>query len=254
VYCGPQFSSKWSSETNTPINTPADEKRKKFKEYIFERASQLKHVYLAGGEPLLMKENLEFLQLLQKVNPDVNLRVNTNLSNVDTGIFDLVCTFKNVHWTVSVETTEQEYEYIRYGGTWQHFVDNLLTIKQLNHKISFNMLYFLLNARSLFDCVDFLKSHEFHNNSFIVGALSGPEFLDIRNLPDVELDIVKSKLQTRIDESPGFLLENGYKNLLNYIKKPMKKNLALSIEQLKIMDQRRGINSKDIFKNLYQYE
>ena len=63
-----------------------------------------------------------------------------------------------------------------------------------------------------------------------------------------------NKLQTRINESPGFLLENSYKNLLNYIQKPMEKNLALSFKQLKIIDQSRGTNSKDIFKNLYQYE
>lgn len=254
VYCGPEFSSKWASERNIIINTPDDIKREKFKNYIFERAGQLKHVYLAGGEPLLMKENLEFLQLLKQKNPDVNLRINTNLSKVDTGIFNLVCEFKNVHWIVSLETIEHEYEYIRYGGTWQHFLDNLDIINKLNHKISFNMLYFLLNSQSLFDCVDFLKKKKFHSNSFIIGALLGPGHFDIRHLPQSELEIAKSKLQTRINESSGFLLENSYKNLLNYIQKPMEKNLALSFEQLKIIDQSRGISSKDIFKNLYQYE
>lgn len=254
VYCGPEFSSKWASELDIMIKTPADIKKEKFKNYIFERAGQLKHVYLAGGEPLLMKENLEFLQLLKEKNPDVNLRINTNLSKVDTGIFNLVCEFKNVHWTISLETIEHEYEYIRYGGSWQHFLDNLNVIKKLNHKISFNMLYFLLNSQSLFDCIDFLKSHEFHNNSFIVGALTGPAQFDVRHLPQIELAIAKSKLQTRINESPGFLLENSYKNLLNYIQIPMEKNLALSFEQLKIIDQSRGLNSKHIFKSLYQYE
>ena len=254
VYCCPEFSSKWASERNIIINTPADVKREKFKNYIFERAGQLKHVYLAGGEPLLMKENLEFLQLLKEKNPDVNLRINTNLSKVDTGIFNLICEFKNVHWIVSVETIEHEYEYIRYGGTWQHFLDNLDIINKLDHKISFNMLYFLLNSQSLFNCVDFLKKKNFHNNSFIIGALLGPNHFDIRHLPQSELEIAMSKLQTRINESPGFLLENSYKNLLNYIQKSMEKNLALSFEQLKIIDQSRGTNSKDIFKNLYQYE
>ena len=121
VYCDPVFSSKWASERNVVIKTPEDQKREAFKQYIFQRAGQLKHVYLAGGEPLLMKENLEFLQLLKQVNPDINLRINTNLSHTDTQIFDLICTFKNVHWIVSVETIEQEYEYIRYGGSWSEF-------------------------------------------------------------------------------------------------------------------------------------
>ena len=171
VYCSEQFSSKWADELNIKIETPADKQLSDFQEYIYRHAKNLKHVYLAGGEPLLMKENLK---LLRELNPDVNLRINTNLSKVDTGVFDAVCQFKNVHWTVSVETTEDEFEYIRFGGRWQDFLDNLTTIRKLNHKISFNMIWFLLNYNSVFECVDYLKGLGFHNNSFIIGALLNP--------------------------------------------------------------------------------
>jgi len=61
VYCGPQFSSKWSSELNIHLATPSDQQKESFKDYIMDRAHQLKHVYMAGGEPLLMKENLKKL-------------------------------------------------------------------------------------------------------------------------------------------------------------------------------------------------
>jgi len=77
VYCGPEFSSKWASELNQQQTTPTDQQRAQFKKYIFEHATRLKHVYLAGGEPLLMRENLE---LLDQLDPDVNLRINTKLS------------------------------------------------------------------------------------------------------------------------------------------------------------------------------
>ena len=251
VYCGPEFSSKWASERAVTIMTPIDNQLEKFKQYIFERAPQLKHVYLAGGEPLLMKENLEFLQLLKKTNPNVNLRINTNLSKVDTGIFDLVCEFKKVHWIVSVETIEQEYEYIRHGGSWSDFITNLHVINRLGHKISFNMLYFLLNYRSIFVCIDYLKQLGFHNNSFIVGNLLQPEYLNIRHLPDSELEKVKKQLMDKINERPGYLLENGYRNVLQYIDQPMQKNLKDSLAQLKQLDIRRGLDSTKIFKDLY---
>ena len=254
VYCSPEFSSKWANEHNTVIHTPTDQKREAFKQYIFDRAGQLKHVYLAGGEPLLMKENLEFLQLLKKVNPKVNLRINTNLSRVDTRIFDLICEFKNVHWIVSVETLEQEYEYIRYGGTWKDFVDNLQVIKQLDHKISFNMLHFLLNHLSIFDCVDYLSGQGFHNNSFIIGPVTGPAYLNIRHLPDNVLNSVKKILTDRINKQPGYLLENGYKNMLTHLDQPFVKDLTGSFEKIADMDQRRKLNSKTIFKDLYKEE
>jgi sulfatase maturation enzyme AslB (radical SAM superfamily) len=254
VYCNPEFSSKWASEREVTMLTPSAQQVEKFKSYIFDRASQLKHVYLAGGEPLLMKENLEFLELLKQVNPDVNLRINTNLSKVDTRIFDTICTFKNVHWIVSIETIESEYEYIRYGGVWQDFVDNLQIIKQLNHKISFNMLHFLLNHFSIFDCVDYLSAQGFHNNSFIIGALTGPAYLNIRHLPENVLNSVKKILADRISDRPGYLLENGYQNMLRHLDQSFEKDLAGSFEKIAKLDQRRKLDSRAIFKDLYKEE
>jgi len=249
VYCGPDFSSKWANELNVIRSTPTDEQQEKFKEYIFKHAKNLKHVYLAGGEPLLMKENLE---LLQKLNPNVNLRINTNLSKVDTGVFDAVCQFKNVHWTVSAETTEDEFEYIRFGGKWQDFLDNLNIIRQLDHKISFNMLWFLLNYDSVFGCVDYLKGLGFHNNSFVISALLTPDYLNIRHLPENVLNSLELKLQSKIDENPGYLLEDSYRNMLHYIAQPIEKNLKNSFEQLATMDNRRGVDSSKIFTELYK--
>jgi len=248
TYCGPRFSSKWADELNTQQQVPTDKQRADFKEYIFRHAKQLKHVYLAGGEPLLMKENLELLDLL---DPDVNLRINTNLSKVDTRVFDRICEFKNVHWIVSVETIEEEFEYIRYGGKWTDFLDNLTAIKQRDHKISFNMLHFILNYQTIFGCVDYLTGLGFHNNSFIIGPLLTPEHLNIRHLPDSVLQSVKETLVERISKQPGYLLEDSYKNMLNYLDQPIVKDFAGSLEQLYILDQRRNLDSSKIFKDLY---
>ena len=249
VYCGPQFSSKWADELNVKTETPSEEQQEQFKQYIYKHARQLKHVYLAGGEPLLMKENLE---LLKELNPKVNLRINTNLSKVDTGVFDAVCQFKNVHWTVSAETVEEEFEYIRFGSKWKDFLDNLATIRKLDHKISFNMLWFLLNYDSVFDYVDYLKGLGFHNNSFIIGALLTPDYLNIRHLPKNVLNLLKTKLELQINKQPGYLLEDSYRNMLHYIEQPFEPNLINSFETLATMDQRRGVDSSKIFTELYK--
>lgn len=249
VYCSPQFSSKWANEMNIRTEVPTEKQQEEFQEYIYNNAKNLKHVYMAGGEPLLMKENLE---LLQKLNPDVQLRINTNLSKVDTQVFDTVCNFKNVHWTVSVESIEDEFEYIRYGGQWKDFLENLAMIQQRSHKISFNMLYFLLNYDSLFNCVDYFKVLGFHNNSFIIGALLQPDYLNIRHLPNGVLQSIKYKLESKINNRPGYLLEDSYRNLLYYIQQPFNKNLNNSFDQLKLLDRRRNLDSSKIFKDLYK--
>lgn len=251
IYCGPECSSRLATELGVVIEQPSAERIREMKTYIFNNAHQLKHVYLAGGEPLLMKENLELLELLKQVNPDVNLRINTNLSKVDTRIFETVCGFKNVHWTVSIETTAEEYEYIRYGGTWGDFTDNLVIIQQLGHKISFNMLYFILNYKSIFDCIHFLQSQGFHNNSFVVGALTSPENLNVRHLPTHMLADAEKILQEEIAKKPGYLLENGLKNVLQYIKSPIVKNTQGCLAHLAEIDARRNLDSKQVFKEFY---
>ena len=189
--------------------------------------------------------------MLKEVNPNVNLRINTNLSKVDTRVFDLICTFPNVHWIISIESIEEEYEYIRWGGKWQDFEDNLNIVKNLNHKISFNMLHFLLNYQSLFGCIEYLRKKGFHNNSFIVGALLDPEYLNIRHLPNSMLQLVENKLEDWINQKPGFLLENGLKNVLQYIKQPIEKNIDYCLSEIAKMDQRRNINSRAVFTELY---
>jgi MoaA/NifB/PqqE/SkfB family radical SAM enzyme len=227
------------------------ESRKKVKNFVFENIKKLKNVYLAGGEPLLMNENREFLQLLLKENPLVNIRVNTNLSSTKTGVFNLLCKFKNVHWTVSVETIEKEYEYIRYHGSWNDFLQNLKQIQKLNHKITFNMLYFILNYKSIFSTVDFFKSLGFHENSFVIGPLYSPEYLNILNLPKDILDELKNKFNNEIAISNHYL-KNSYENILKYIlNTSWNKDISNFQKQIEILDIRRNQSSRAVFSELF---
>jgi MoaA/NifB/PqqE/SkfB family radical SAM enzyme len=251
VYCSEEYSSKWAHELGVKTESPSESQIQQFKQYVFDHVAQLDHVYLAGGEPLLMKQNSELLRLLLDKNPDVHLRINTNLSRTETDIFDLICKFENVHWTVSVETMHHQFEYIRYGGNWQHFEQNLKIIQQIGHKISFNMLHFLLNSSSIFDTIDWLQDCGFHNNSFIAGPMERPVYLNVRHLPDHMLQSVQRELTKRIEKRPGYLLEDSYNNMLNYLQQPFEKDLNSSLQKLQTLDQRRNINSEEIFPELY---
>ena len=253
VYCNPTFSSSWEKELGVQIDRPSNEMLQMTKDYILANASSIENVYLAGGEPLLMKENEEFLELLLKVNPTVSLRVNTNLSKTKTNMFNLLKQFKNVHWTISVESVEKEFEYMRYGGNWDNFLSNLteLLTLGLNHKITFNMVWCLLNYQSIFRCIEFLQSWGFHNNSFVITSLYGPEWLDSRNLPNSVLLLIKDIVQEKINQKPGFLLEDGYNNIIEHINTPFNKDLTNSLIEIKKIDQRRNIDSREVFKEFY---
>jgi MoaA/NifB/PqqE/SkfB family radical SAM enzyme len=252
VYCGPLLSSKWAAELNLPIERPNVERQQELKKYIFSNIHQLKNVYLAGGEPLLMKENEEFLAELLKHNPDVSLRVNTNLSTTNTKVLRLITQFKNVHWTVSAESVGKQFEYIRYGGIWDDFLQNLTLLKQTDHKITFNMVWCILNHRGIFECIDFMLDAGFHPNSFILTAIVGPGHLDVRHLPDSVLQSLQEELESRIAKKPGFLLEDGYVNLLKHIQTPFIKNWADTDSKLAELDASRKLNRHSIFDTLYK--
>lgn len=252
VYCSPEFSSKWAQELGVKVKS-SKESRQEVKDFVFENIAQLKNVYLAGGEPMLMKENIEFLKLLKDKNPQCGVRVNTNLSTTQTGIFDLLCSLPNVHWTVSVETTEEEYEYVRHLGSWVDFCDNLDVIKKTNHKISFNMLHFILNYQSIFGCVDFLKNKGFHDNSFIIGPLYRPPYYNLLNLPNEMVDGVISTIKKRLSQRPRGYLKNSYENLLTYFTnttwQPDIKNF---LHQTSIIDERRNKDWRQVFPDLFR--
>ena len=251
VYCGPHNSTLWAKEVG-PREMMTPQAKEAVREFIFDNVHQLKNVYLAGGEPTLMNENIQFLQLLKEKNPDVQLRVNTNLNSITTKVAKLIQEFDNVHWIASVESMNEHYNYIRHGGSWDQFCKNLEVIRKIKgHKVSFNMLHCLLNHLEIFNCIDFLRDLGFHNNSFVLGPVYEPEYLNIRNLPESEIDLVKQELQKRIDDKPGFILEDGYVNLLRYLDTPFDKNLEESFRQLAILDKRRNTDSSKIFKDLY---
>jgi len=250
VYCGPKYSSKWANELgqSIEINQKAIDKVKNF---IYDNIKNLKNVYLAGGEPLLMNENKEFLELLLNRNPNVNIRVNTNLSSTKTGVFDLLCKFKNVHWTISVETMEEQYEYVRYHGSWKNFLANLNYIRKIDHKITFNMLYFILNYKSLFSTVEYFKREGFHQNSFVIGPLYSPDHLNVLNLSEKILNNLKTKFSLEITNS-SFYLKNSYENILEYISNtPWKKNINNFHDKMEILDKRRKQLWKKAFPELY---
>ena len=113
------------------------------------------------------------------------------------------------------------------------------------------MLHFLLNYNSIFDCIEFLQRQGFHNNSFVVGALLGPDHLNIRHLPSKGLNLVKERLENLISQKSGFLLENGLKNVLQYIQSPIEKNIDYCLMEIAKMDQRRKLNSRLVFTELY---
>lgn len=261
VYCGPSWSSKWADELG--VAQPADlEKTRKLKEFFYNQLSDVKVVYLAGGEPLLSKDNEWLLEELYRVNPDCTVRVNTNLTKIDTKVVECLTKFKNVEWIISGEAVGARYEYIRYGSLWNDFVANLKTlVKSVSdpNKISFQMVYCSLSASTVFDYIKFLTGQGILKRQiymfYVDGAVGG--IFDPRHLPKETLEQVKQRL---IDEPIGPHEEKfgeGVKAILHHLSTPIpitQHTHTSMIWYLDDMDQRRGTDHRALFPEIYNNE
>jgi radical SAM protein with 4Fe4S-binding SPASM domain len=252
IYCGPDLSSAWASELNMPQHIN-DRALQESLDYIYSNLHSVEHVYLAGGEPLLIKENLVLLNRLQEINPDIEIRINTNLSILGNEIYNTIKKFRNVHWTVSVDGIEEEFEYVRYGGNWNQFVKNLRLLSQDFEKINFNSTWCILTAKGTLECIDYLQDLGFHENCFIVNPLNKPIEWHVANLPDYYLEQLRIGIQNKLQTCDSkYALYNSLKLMLNYITMPFQKNLPATFRALEKIDKRRRTDSSKIFTDLYK--
>jgi radical SAM protein with 4Fe4S-binding SPASM domain len=255
VYCGSNLSSTWAKELNENI-TVNEDALAKFKEYIFSNIEQLEYVYLCGGEPLLMKENIEFISLIKEKNPNIYIRVNTNLTNINSPIYKELLECTNVHWIISVESTAEYFEFIRYGAKWSAWINNLkqlaVDIKNTKHKITFNMVWFSLSAFSIFDAIDQFIELGFSTNSFFVQPLQDPDYLHINLLDYTTRTKLSAIIHNRLNTiSTKDWLFASYQTMLGHLNiLPSESDTTPLKNYLSELDIRRSTNGVDLFSHL----
>jgi sulfatase maturation enzyme AslB (radical SAM superfamily) len=251
VYCGPQLSSKWAAELNDQSYTIDEDVFNKNKSYILSNLKDIRHVYLAGGEPLLIKENQELLEKLKQDSPNATVRINTNLSVINNQLFNiLINDFKNTKWTISLDSIGPSYEYIRYPGIWSEFLTNLRELKKHTDNIDFNMTWSILNAYDIFEAIDFLQNEfGFDESTFVIQPILDPAWLRVNNLSDSVIQDLERLINQRLQNVRSELYRNSLDSMLTYLKMPWTKQLDETKNQLYIINQRRNLN----FSNSLQY-
>jgi hypothetical protein len=115
------------------------------------------------------------------------------------------------------------------------------------------MLHFILNYKSIYNCIDFLKAKGFHDNSFVAGPLHTPKYLNTLNLPSRMMDTVVQSLKDKLNKKPQGYLKNSLENLIrHYTTTQFEKNIKSFYSETNTMDQRRNQNSRAIFPELFK--
>lgn len=150
VMCSPHDSSKWVADhkklipvlqdpevirqmhwDKTQFNNKWHEKDT-FWEEMYAQIPNLKQVYFAGGEPLMIKEHKMFIEeiLRRGYQGQILLRYNSNGLLVDEDLIEMWSKFKKVKFAVSMDASYERDEYIRFPTNWNtvektlHMLDN----------------------------------------------------------------------------------------------------------------------------------
>lgn len=141
VICGPEFSSKWKQELKI-INI----KHRVNKFWKKLDLSQIKFVHFNGGEPLLSKEHILFLESFHN-KKEVELNYNTNGTVLPSEhLKNLWSKFKLVQLDFSIDDIGTRYEYQRYPANWTQLITNL---KYFNQSMPVNCMFNVNTAISV---------------------------------------------------------------------------------------------------------
>jgi radical SAM protein with 4Fe4S-binding SPASM domain len=120
----------------------------------------VEEIYFAGGEPLIMDEHYQILEILvNKKSFDKYLRYNTNFSKFtykEIGVFHIWNKFKKVHVCASLDGSGRRGEFLRKEQVWQEVLANRELMKKTAPDVHFTVAV-TVSALNIFHIPDFHK-------------------------------------------------------------------------------------------------
>ena len=177
---------------------------------MYAQIPNLKQVYFAGGEPLMIREHKWFLEeiIRQGYADKILVRYNTNGLLVDDDVIDLWKQFKKVKIGFSIDALSDRNYYIRYPSDWDTIVKNLHKLDNTpdNIEVSIATAIQILNIKHLTDFARWKIEQKFRKinlQNIMDGMDAGggivnmhllyiPTFLSIRLLPETDKAEVRS--------------------------------------------------------------
>lgn len=159
---------------------------------------QIKNFEFLGGEPFMLKQNLDFMQYLV----DNQLSEECIFDFVSNGtiypeIFDRADKFKRLVVTLSIDNIDKRFEYERSGAKWsvlQNNVEKFLNVKLKNPslKIGVAIAVNIQNVLYLPELLSWIKQHSFDHYHFNI--VTSPKWISITQLTKSAQQLVLDKL------------------------------------------------------------
>jgi len=181
--CGPDSSSEIAGKVDYAHNSIIEELKR-------ISINNIDMVCFTGGEPMLIKQYYEFMDLLieKKLNDQICIELFTNCSVYNPMFMDRLLQFKNISFVMSIDGVGKTAEYIRHGTNWDIVEKNAYRFSEIISgslkKLFFNTAissYVLLDVSSLAKFLMKLYSINDNIQTRCYSVIS-PEWLHFLNL------------------------------------------------------------------------
>jgi radical SAM protein with 4Fe4S-binding SPASM domain len=221
--CGPRYSSAWVpdakklglTDQEKVWNIEAIENETNI-DFLENQIDNVKRIYFAGGEPLLMAEHWQILdKLVEKKRFDVKLSYNTNCSTLEYGKKNVIDYWSQ--WELgklevwpSIDEIGERAELIRSGTVWSKVEENLIKLsKHDNIILRPGITVGAWNVNRLPEIITYLlelgvirkhtQIYKYINyNNFFINLLDHPKHYHVSILPDDYRDATIKKLENFI--------------------------------------------------------
>ena len=225
---------------------------------------RIRHLYLTGGEPFIVKGHDIMLDKLIESNlaSEIILEYDTNLSVINDKIIDRLRHFKQVIISVSCDDINEQYELIRFPGKFKTISSNLEKLKDRNIKIrhisSCIGIYSLYSPMRVYDHFTKLgydgETKLTSLDAFSFRLLRFPAHSNIALLPKaLKLKMIDVYENSTLPQRWKLFLIGYLENYLDtYSKETCDKSVYEHIDYLNKLDNIRGTDWKKTFPEIVE--
>lgn len=279
IMCSPEFSNLWYDDwhewtgglktfhNNRPVHLVKNENGKwiapdelswyddprwwpKFEEMM----PHLKHIYVTGGEPMVVPAHDTMLDKLidSGFAKNIVIEYDTNATVVNDKLAERWHHFKKVDIRISMDSIKDQYEIIRSGGKWSKFIKNVEKLKEYekesNKQITVSALttcFQMTTAHSILEAEEWCKSISVN---FHIRFLEGPPHHRVLHLPVGARDEL-IKLYTKSDSEKAKMIVRFLQgNRDSFVSDH--KHVHTFVRFMNFLDSRRKTNWQTVFPEL----
>ena len=256
---------EWDSVPSEKLTSVSDNTWELLDNWI----GRVERVFMTGGEPTIIKKNLEYIQKIIQTGrgKDIELIFTTNATNVNREFLRLAENFKSVHFAVSIDAVEDLATYIRFPSDWDTIKQNLNIIGQNNFGVGINTTVQWLNMTRLTEMFNFIEEYIDSKPKQFAGVwfqlVTTPSYLDPIYAPRFMKEIAIEQISNFLENSKLFQnekfnnilygdLKNGLESTRTFLQNniQLEKHKDVFLKKMEQLDRIRGQSLFDILPKL----